>query len=304
MEDKSSCVKSFETESHPTRGLLSLLLAAILINPGISNPHQPLKITWKLSNRQTHEVINETSRIHPLNTQWPDLYFNLRRLFLRRVGLHTLLYGSLGGHMGDTYAHTYGVGDLPGFFVCPGNIRDNWKTCGGMESYYCASWSCVTLCNGPRRWDVGYRGLVKFTFSDSKHQRSFVWVQFNQDRAKKESRWTAGLTWDLQLHVASYPGELLTTKQVIELVQVHSLGPNLVKTALRHKTTPKTTTSGPDLPRSNSTSSTPGTGGNLTNTPGHLSITASSVTQDPIWTVLNTAFMALNYSDPNVTQHC
>ena len=226
-------------------------------------------------------MINETSGIHPLNTWWPDLYFNLRRLFVRRVGLHTPIYGSLGGHMGDAYAHTYGVGDLPGFFACPGNIRGNWKTCGGMESYYFASWSCVTSCDGLRRWDVGNRDLVRFTFSDSKHQEPFVRVQFNQDRARKESRWTAGLTWCLQLHVASYPGELLTIKQVIEPVQVHSLGPSLVKTAMGHKTTPKTATSRPDSPRSNSISSTPDTGGNLTNTPGHLTVTASSVTQDP-----------------------
>ena len=184
--------------------------------------------------------------------------------------------------MGDEYAHTYGVGDLPGFFACPGNIRGNWKTCGGMESYYCTSWSCVTSCDGPQRWDVGNRDLVRFTFSDSKHQGPFVRVQFNQDRAKKESRWTAGLTWGLQLHVASYPGELLTIKQVIDPVQVHSLGPNLVKTAPGHKTAPKTTTSGPDSPRSSSTSSTPGTGGNLKNTPGHLTVTASSVTQYPL----------------------
>ena len=160
------------------------------------------------------------------------------------------------------------------------------------------------LCDGPRRWDVGNRDLVRFTFSDSKHQGPFVQVQFNQDRATKESHWTAGLTWGLQLHVASYPGELLTIKQVIEPVQVHSLGPNLVKTAPGHKTTPKTTTSGPDSPRSNSTSSTPGTGGNLTNTPGHLTVTASSVTQDPLWAIVNATFMALNHTDPNATQSC
>ena len=173
-----------------------------------------------------------------------------------------------------------------------------------MESYYFASWSCVTSCDGPRRWDVGNRDLVRFTFSNSKHQGPFVPVQLNQDQAKKESCWTAGLTRGLQLHVASYPGELLTIKQVIDPVQVHSLGPNLVKTAPGHKTAPKMTTSGPDSPRSSSTSSTPGTGGNLKNTPGHLTVTASSVTQDPLWAIVNAAFMALNYTDPNATQSC
>ena len=96
----------------------------------------------------------------------------------------------------------------------------------------------------------------------------------------------------------------MTIKQVIEPVQVHSLGPNLVKSAQGHKKTPKMTTSGPDSPRSNGTSSTPGTGGNLTNTPGHLTVTASSVTQDPLWAIVNAAFMALNDTDPNATQSC
>ena len=96
----------------------------------------------------------------------------------------------------------------------------------------------------------------------------------------------------------------MTIKQVIELVLVHSLGPNLVKMAQGHKMTPKRTTSRPDLPRSNSTSSTPGTGGNLTNTLGHLTVAASSVTQDPLWALVNAAFMALNHTDPNVTQSC
>ena len=104
--------------------------------------------------------------------------------------------------------------------------------------------------------------------------------------------------------MASYPEELLTIKQVIEPVQVHSLGPNLAKTAPGHKTTPKTTISGPDSPWSNSTSSTPGTGSNLTNTLGHLTVTASSVTQDPLWAIVNATFMALNHTDPNATQSC
>ena len=52
-----------------------------LLNPGISNPHQPFKITWKLSDGQVHDTLNETSGIHPLNTWWPDLYFDLRHIF-------------------------------------------------------------------------------------------------------------------------------------------------------------------------------------------------------------------------------
>ena len=70
MEGESSPIKSFETETCSTEGLLILLLMAALIDPGTTshNPHQPAKITWKLSDWQTHEQLNETSGIHPLNT--------------------------------------------------------------------------------------------------------------------------------------------------------------------------------------------------------------------------------------------
>ena len=83
MEGESSPVKSFETETRLMGGLLILLLMAALIHPGVTshNPHRPAKITWKLSDGQTHEQLNETSRIHPPNTWWLDLYFDLRRRF-------------------------------------------------------------------------------------------------------------------------------------------------------------------------------------------------------------------------------
>ena len=121
-----------------------------------------------------------------------------------------------------------------GVLGLPGQIRNNWKICGGLESYYCRDWSCVTSCDGPRKWDVGNRDLVNFTFQDPENQVPQVRVQFNQERAKKENRWTSGLTWGFQLHVSwpgSYPGGSLIIKQVVEPVQVHSLGPNLVKTS-------------------------------------------------------------------------
>ena len=89
---------------------------------------------------------------------------------------------------------------------------------------------------------MGNRGLVSFTFKDRRHQGPQVRVHFNQERAKKENRWSPGLTWGFQLHVnwpSPYPGELLIIKQVTEPVQVHSLGPNLVKTLQGHKATPK-----------------------------------------------------------------
>ena len=83
MEGESSPAKSSETETRPPGGLLILLLMAALIDPGATShsPHRPAKITWKLSDGQTHEQLKETSGIHPPNTWWLDLYFDLRRRF-------------------------------------------------------------------------------------------------------------------------------------------------------------------------------------------------------------------------------
>lgn len=81
MEGEYSSVKSFKTEAHPSGSLLVLLLMAALIDPGTTshglqtNPHQPVKVTWKLSDGQTHEVLNQTSEIHPINTWWPDGFY-------------------------------------------------------------------------------------------------------------------------------------------------------------------------------------------------------------------------------------
>ena len=133
-------------------------------------------------------------------------------------------------------------------------------------------------------------------------------MQFNQERVKKENRWTSGLTWGFQLHVnwpGPYPGGLLIIKQIVEPVQVLSLGPSLVKTSQGHKVTPKPTTSRPSSLRTSNISSTPSLlGGNLTETPGPLIVITSSAIQDPLWALVNAAFTVLNHTNPNVTQSC
>ena len=87
-------------------------------------------------------------------------------------------------------------------------------------------------------------------------------------------------------------------------MQVHSLGPNLVKTLQGHKATPKSTTSRPSLPGTFNTSSTPSLRGKLTETPGPLAVTISSAIQDTLWALVNAAFTILNHTNPNATQSC
>ena len=80
----TTSLQPFKDEAHPSTGprqiTLTLLLVTILLDPGATNgnPHQPVKITWKLQNGLTREVLNLTSGTHPPNTWWPDLYFDLK----------------------------------------------------------------------------------------------------------------------------------------------------------------------------------------------------------------------------------
>ena len=94
-------------------------------------------------------MLNSTTAIHPPNTWWPDLYFDLKPVV-------NVLWkrGKLQNHA---------------FWACPGAPRHNWKICEGIQDSYCKSWDCVTSNDGSespgyRRWDVGNRDLLNFSF--------------------------------------------------------------------------------------------------------------------------------------------
>lgn len=188
-----------------------------------TNPHQTYKQTWILTDGQTGKTLNETTSMAPLNTWWPDLYFDLRELF-----------GLMRGR-----EHNYSIrqrralidtaqGRAQGFWACPGNLKHNWRTCGALESVFCKSWSCVTSNDGPRKWAVGNRDLVNFTFRDPDNRVPQVRIQFNQEQAKREKSWVSGVTWGFQLDMGRlfwagpYPSGLLTIKLVIHEAQKNS----------------------------------------------------------------------------------
>jgi hypothetical protein len=43
-----------------------------------TNPHQPYKQTWILTDGETHTTLNETTHTAPLGTWWPELQFCFR----------------------------------------------------------------------------------------------------------------------------------------------------------------------------------------------------------------------------------
>ena len=86
MEVNTASLQSLKIEACLTADLgqttLTLLMMAVLLDPrtASTDPHQPVKITWRLQNGLTREVLNTTTKTHPLNTWWPDFYFNLKDL--------------------------------------------------------------------------------------------------------------------------------------------------------------------------------------------------------------------------------
>ena len=149
------------------------------------NPHQPFKVTWKLRNGETYEVLKHMTATHLVNTWWPDLYFHLKEL------------------METSWARAY-------LRKCPGHKRDQIKTCGGMQSRQCKAWECVTSNDGCWKWSVARPSdLVTMTFvnpitsymwnkrfTDSCPDCDLVKVSFTSE-GQRVIRWTLGLVWGI-----------------------------------------------------------------------------------------------------------
>ena len=94
--------------------VLSLLGWKALSVAQDQNSHQSFKVTWKLQNGETYEVLNQTTATHPVNTWWPNLYFHLKEL------------------METSWACAYL--QKVGFYACPGHKKDWIKTWRHAES--------------------------------------------------------------------------------------------------------------------------------------------------------------------------
>ena len=44
-------------------------------------------------------------------------------------------------------------------------MKNSWGTCGGLQQYFCKSWSCVIANDETAKWEVGNRDLVNFSFA-------------------------------------------------------------------------------------------------------------------------------------------
>ena len=81
MEGQAGQDKSPQAQATKARKILLMLLS--LWPSAASNPHQPMNLTWVIISDTTGGVIHSTLAIHPKNTWWLDLEFDLCLLAAR-----------------------------------------------------------------------------------------------------------------------------------------------------------------------------------------------------------------------------
>jgi hypothetical protein len=109
-----------------------------------TNPHQPYKQIWILTDGETHTTLSETTHTAPLGTWWLELQFCFRDI--------NPAYGATPPDDARRY----------GFYACPGHQKS--KDCGGIQYSFCKSWACVTSNDGEWKWVVSKPDLLKFAF--------------------------------------------------------------------------------------------------------------------------------------------
>nr|AAG39910.1 envelope protein [Murine leukemia virus] len=212
--------------------------------PG-SSPHQVYNITWEVTNGD-RETVWAISGNHPLWTWWPVLTPDLCMLALHGTPHWGLEYqapyssppgppccsGSGGSSPGcsrdcdepltsltprcntawnrlklDQVTHK----SSEGFYVCPGPHRPRWaRSCGGPESFYCASWGCETTGRAywkpTSSWDYITVDNNLTTNQAVQVCKDNKWcnplaIQFT-NAGRQVTSWMTGHYWGLRLYVS------------------------------------------------------------------------------------------------------
>jgi hypothetical protein len=137
-------MQSLQEPSRMSWMIFLILLIARSRSLAETNPHQPYKQTWILTDGETHTILNETTHTAPLGTWWPELQFCFRDI--------NPAYRATAPDSARRY----------GFYACPGHQKS--KDCGGIQYSFCKSWACVTSNDGEWKWGVSKPDLLKFAF--------------------------------------------------------------------------------------------------------------------------------------------
>uniref|UniRef100_A0A8C9AUF4 Uncharacterized protein n=1 Tax=Prolemur simus TaxID=1328070 RepID=A0A8C9AUF4_PROSS len=181
-----------------------------------------------------------------------------------------------------------------GFYACPGFRTGEMRcTCGGIESFYCAAWRCVTTNDGEWRWKVQPL-FIKMSYvrpcSRTRYASdcNLICVRFT-DEGKKDRRWVSGLSWGVYLYQHPYFGTVIQLKLRVSPIS-GAVGPNPVLGGKQDS--PRPTVAPLSLSR------TPVAEAGTQVTP------RADESGDPLWKTLTAAYEALNRSNPNATEAC
>jgi hypothetical protein len=281
------------------------LVALILLNVqsrslAETNPHQPYKQTWILTDGETHTTLNETTRTAPIGTWWPELQFYFRDI--------NPAYKSTALESARHY----------GFYACPSHKKN--KDCGGIQYSFCKSWACVTSNDGEWKWGISKPDLVKFAFVNGvswgrripspTHKcqptdTDRIKVTFTDSGKEDTPGWIQGKVWGLVFYkYGGHSGSTIVIRLKVEPMGPPSkmVGPNkvlkppYVEPPLRPRTTPV-----PTQPHTKASIKTPGP---LGTGPPLVKPSLMTGSTDPLWNLVNAAFLTLNHTNPNMTTSC
>ncbi|AAV68489.1 env protein [Murine leukemia virus] len=276
--------KSSKDKTYPWAPLIVLgVLLGLGATVSDKSPHQPVTLTWQLLDDELN-VRWETTGAHPLWTWWPDLTPDL-----------------------SSFNCDYSQLQVPDFYVCPGQGNTYSKrTCGGVESYFCARWGCETT--GDAYWRPSQSDLITIQKGQNRTACSLNGCQGRYcnplkitftNLGKSNRDWTRGLRWGLGVHILSQGFVFFIRLQVTRTPAV-AIGPNPVLTNQKPPSQPAQIK--PPLP-SHRNSTIPPTG----IAPMTTNITSPAQrpgTGDRLLNLVQGVYLALNLTSPDRTQEC
>lgn len=285
MEDPAH-PKSSKAKTHP-RGPLTILWA--LLGPGLvagnGSPHQVYNITWMINNLLTGEIINQTSQLASLGTYFPEIWFAVCKLMidndvcLAKGGVYACpAAGETQGRLANVVGAKQGSADL-------GDMKQPAPPIGDPRPL--GTWSLEGM-RGFRMTET--QGKDQGTCIDGTQGRCHPLILKFTSKGKAAS-WDSPKAWGLHMYrTGRDPFSVFTVSRSARPTNPSPVGPNQV---LPNQAPPSP-------PRSR-----PVTGFNSTpNTDLGNQSSQDYKTGDRLLSLIEGAFLALNYTDPNKTQEC
>lgn len=184
---QSAQLAQAQATARPTRLTLVTLLTLFAVTHAAGSPRAPYNLTWQIVEPSSGTVLSQTSQSQPGDTWFPELQVDL-------LALIPVQYD-------PAFARSRH------FYVCPGHSRTpgggTQDPCGGAESYFCASWSCVST--GHIWWTPPKTGDLITVERPAAPPCGFegpcnpVRISFTA-QGKEAAGWDTGKTWGIRFY--------------------------------------------------------------------------------------------------------